>query len=88
MKRRATVRLNNQLKEIKAQFVSAAEPTVIETMQQATRELETSGIVDRALGVGTRVPQFTLDDERGVGFALSDFLSRGPLILHFFRGFW
>ena len=61
---------------------------MLETMQQAMRELEASGIANQALGVEKRVPQFTLEDERGVGFALSDFLSRGPVILHFFRGFW
>ena len=82
------MRLGNSLKEIKAQFISAADPAAVATMQQATHELEAAGIADRALAVEDRAPQFTLEDDRGVSFALSDFLSRGPLILHFFRGFW
>ena len=82
------MRLGNTLKEVKTQFISAADPAAVETMQRATRELEVSGIIDRVLKVEDRALQFTLKDERGVGFALSDFLSRGPVILHFFRGFW
>ena len=82
------MKLNSKLKEIKSQFESAADPNVLETMQQASRDLASVGIVDRALGVESRAPQFTLNDERGVGFALTDFISRGPLLLHFFRGFW
>jgi len=82
------VKLNSRLKEIKSQFVAGADPAILETMQNANRELKASGIIDQALKVNARAPQFTLEDERGVSFALSDFLSRGPLILHFFRGFW
>ena len=80
--------LSGELKQIKEQFIAGADPVLLDTMQQAMRELEASGIAKRALGVEKRVPQFTLDDERGVGFALSDFLSRGPVLLQFFRGFW
>jgi hypothetical protein len=88
MERMKILRLNSKLKEIRAQFMSEAAPAVLETMQQASRDLVATGIVDRALGVESRAPQFTLKDERGIGFALTDYLSRGPLILHFFRGFW
>jgi hypothetical protein len=82
------VSLNNKLKLIKSQFVSGAAPEVLEVMQQASGDLAATGIADLALGVECRASQFTLNDERGVSFALSDFLSRGPLVLHFFRGFW
>ena len=82
------MQLNSKLKEIKAQFESAADPRVLESMQQASRDLDSTAMVNRALGVESRAPQFTLNDERGVGFALTDFISRGPLLLHFFRGFW
>ena len=82
------MRLSDELKQIKANFISGADPSALETMQHAMRELKDSGIVKQALGVEQRAPQFTLADERGVNFALSDFLSRGPVVLHFFRGFW
>jgi len=82
------VKLNRRLEEIKTRFISGADPMVLDVMQQASRELADSGLLDSALGLERRAPQFTLNDERGVDFALTDFLSRGPLILHFFRGFW
>ena len=82
------MKLNSKLKEIKTQFESEAPAEVLGVMQQATRELVDSKLIDQALGVESRAPQFTLNDERGVSFALTDFLSRGPIVLHFFRGFW
>lgn len=82
------MRLSSELKQIKEKFVSGADPAVVDIMVKARSELVASGLIDQALGVDKRVPHFTLEDERGVGFALSDFLSRGPVILHFFRGFW
>ena len=82
------MRLSSELKQIKEKFVSGADPAVVDIMVKARGELIASGIIDQALGVDKHVPYFTLEDERGVGFALSDFLSRGPVILHFFRGFW
>ena len=88
LERGVDVRLSSELKQLKENFIAGADPAALETMQQAMLELKASGIVEQALGVEKRVPQFTLDDERGVSFALSDFLSRGPVILHFFRGFW
>ena len=82
------MKLTSELKQIREKFIAKADPAAVETMLQATNELIAAGVVNQALGVEMRAPQFTLEDERGVGFALSDFLSRGPVILHFFRGFW
>lgn len=57
-------------------------------MHRATEDLRRSGILDRIVKVGTRMPSFSLDNHDGRSVSSDDLLSRGPLILSFFRGSW
>ena len=63
-------------------------PSVIETMHRATAELIASGAADRALKVGDKAPDFTLDDPDGAPVSSSDLLAQGPLVVSFYRGVW
>ena len=40
------------------------------------------------LSVGERGPEFTLPNQRGELVSLRDYLSRGPVVLNFYRGVW
>ena len=40
------------------------------------------------LRIGERAPDFTLPNQRGEMVKLSDRLSRGPVVLNFYRGVW
>jgi len=40
------------------------------------------------LRIGDRAPDFTLPNQRGEMVKLSDRLSRGPVVLNFYRGVW
>lgn len=40
------------------------------------------------LQVGASAPAFTLPTQRGVVCSLSDYLTRGPVLLVFHRGTW
>jgi peroxiredoxin len=42
----------------------------------------------KALRAGSHAPLFTLRDTNGLSVSLSQLLSTGPVILHFFRGAW
>ena len=48
-----------------------------------TRESGASG-----LRIGEHAPDFTLPNQRGEMVKLSDRLSRGPVVLNFYRGVW
>jgi len=48
-----------------------------------TRESGASG-----LRIGEHAPDFTLPNQRGETVKLSDRLSRGPVVLNFYRGVW
>ena len=63
-------------------------PSVVETMHRATAELIASGAADRALKVGDKAPDFTLNDSNGALVSSADLLARGPLVVSFYRGVW
>ena len=58
------------------------------TMHRATEQLQQSGLAERALGVGDQMPEFSLRGEAGNEVRSADLLTRGPLVLTFFRGVW
>ena len=57
-------------------------------MHAATAALKASGIVDRALGKGSQLPDFTLPNAKGEPRALRELLASGPLVISFYRGGW
>jgi hypothetical protein len=57
-------------------------------MHRATEDLRNSGILDRIVAVGARMPAFDLDNHDGRRVSSEDLLAGGPLVLSFFRGSW
>jgi peroxiredoxin len=85
--------LQAKLDAFKADFEAgkppySVPPSVIEIMHRATAELIASGAADRALGVGDKAPDFTLNDPNGAAVSSADLLAQGPLIVSFYRGVW
>ncbi|HZW81716.1 MAG TPA: hypothetical protein VFF50_14675 [Candidatus Deferrimicrobiaceae bacterium] len=83
--------LQLRLDDFKKAFESGAPPynaphEAIEKMHRATAELKASGIEDRALKVGDRAPSFTLFNQDHVEVPSAELLTRGPLVVSFFRG--
>ncbi len=57
-------------------------------MDGATDALRASGLAESSLAVGAHAPDFTLPDSTGEHVSLSSLLSRGPVVLAFYRGGW
>jgi peroxiredoxin len=57
-------------------------------MAEADRALQKSGIHERAVNVGQRVPLFELPDHTGSVVRMYEFLEKGPVVLMFYRGGW
>jgi hypothetical protein len=57
-------------------------------MERATDDLRRSGILDRIVLIGRRMPGFDLANHDGRRVASEDLLGGGPLVLSFFRGSW
>lgn len=63
-------------------------PEVMATNRKGIEEVAASGILKTALGVGGRMPAFTLGDAAGVQVSSAALLSRGPVVVVFYRGAW
>ena len=57
-------------------------------VHRATEQLQQSGLAERALGVGDHMPAFAFLNQDGNKVQSADLLTRGPLVLTFFRGIW
>lgn len=85
--------LQQQLSAFKAQFESGqppfdgVPPGVHAVMKRATDALIASGAADRVLRSGS-APAFELLDAHGERVRLADLLSKGSVVLTFYRGVW
>ncbi len=59
-----------------------------EKMARATKELRESGIMDRALNLGDRMPSFSLPNTSGKTINSDVLLKQGNLVVSFYRGVW
>jgi len=80
--------LKDSISEFTAGMAKNAPPEVIATLSAEIEKLAASGIVQRALHVGDKAPDFSLPDARGGVITLSSLLSKGRVVLAFYRGGW
>ena len=57
-------------------------------MDKATAELIQSKLADQIVGVGSEAPEFSLPNATGRQVTLSQMLTRGPVVISFYRGVW
>ena len=80
--------LQTKLDTIREQFESTVPPEALAVMHRATNDLLASGIMDGVLNTGDRAPAFSLTDQDNNVVPASALLSRGPLVISFYRGVW
>lgn len=61
---------------------------VLMAMARATTELKDTGIENRALRAGDRMPDFTLPNQHGEMRRFADFLADSMVVLNIYRGGW
>jgi len=76
------------LKERLAEFDASRKrpPEVMDIVRRGIDSTRESGAT--GLRIGERAPDFALPNQRGETVRLSDRLSRGPVVLDFYRGVW
>ena len=80
--------LQAKLDAFKAQFKKSAPEGAFDTFEQSTQELIASGLADKSLKAGDKAPDFSLTDADGKEVVLRELLTRGPVVLSFYRGVW
>lgn len=80
--------LKARIDRIKADSASRIPPEARAVMQQATRDLQAAGLVERAVKPGDPLPDVTLPDSEGRPVSLATRVSSGPAVFAFYRGLW
>ena len=80
--------LQDQLDQITENTRTLVQPARLAVIDRAVEELFASGIEERILPVGAKIPAFELPDASGKMVRTEDLLALGPLVISFFRGRW
>jgi hypothetical protein len=80
--------LREQCDAINAQLPNLFTPEQIGLMKRSREDLRQSGILDKVLKVGDHAPAFHLKSAAGHMVDSKQLLTRGPLVVNFYRGGW
>jgi len=80
--------LAQELQEAESSRRVKRDPALTAVMDAAVEDVAKSNLVESGLKVGDKAPDFTLPNVNGSNISLSEALSKGPVILSFYRGGW
>jgi peroxiredoxin len=80
--------LREQFAERKELINKYVPPEILAIHARSNAELKQGGISDRVLSIGAKAPAFELSDHNGRPVSFSELLSKGRLVICFFRGRW
>lgn len=80
--------LNDKLNAVKEEFARTAPTESLKIVGRAVGGLIESGAMDNVVKEGSTMPPFELTDSKDQLVSSADLLSRGPLVVHFYRGVW
>jgi len=80
--------LQEKLDAMREMSKTRVPPEARAIMARSIDDLRASGIMNRVAGVGQAAPDFTLPNAGGRSVGLKELLTRGPVVLSFYRGRW
>jgi peroxiredoxin len=80
--------LQEELGAFRAEFIRNAPPGRAELYDLKVEELRSQFPMQTALKVGAQAPEFTLPDALGRPVSLAQRLTKGPVVVTFYRGGW
>lgn len=80
--------LQESLNKLKLRIEGSMPDEYVKIMHNATADLEASGIGDKILKTGDTAPEFTLKNQNGDLVSSKELLTKGPLVVTFYRGIW
>ncbi|BCX48700.1 peroxiredoxin [Haloferula helveola] len=80
--------LQDQLDARSAEAAKNGNPEVRKEFAKGIEAVAESGILDKAVDVGDKAPDFTLKNAKGDAVTLSHLLKEGPVVLTWYRGGW
>lgn len=80
--------LKEALDQRRNDFNATASQTIKKVFEEGVDAVAESGILSQAKQVGDLAPSFTLKNALGENVSLNDYLSKGPVVLTWYRGGW
>ncbi len=80
--------LQEKLNTMKKESAAGRPPEVIAALVGEVQKIVQSGIAEKAIKNGERLPEFALPDETGRLVSSKELLAQGPLAISFYRGVW
>lgn len=80
--------INQELQEFKDKTSGQVPPALIEAGRKGNEEIAASGILQKALNKGAKMPAFTLNNALNKPVKSADLLKKGHLVIVFYRGAW
>ena len=80
--------LQEKLDAMRAASKTRVPPEAQAIMHRSIEDLRASGITNRVARVGYPAPDFALPNAAGQPVSLTGLLTRGPVVLSFYRGRW
>ncbi len=82
------LKLQEKMDAYKKGMQEKAPKEALEIMHRATEAIKNSGMLEKTVKVGDQAPAFNLENTSGDMVNMSVLLSKGPLVLAFYRGKW
>jgi len=82
------MKLTAEIAAFEAEKQRTHDRDVLDMIDATTADLVATGIAKQALGQGDRAPSFSLPDHQGNIVHAADLLSKGPMLINFYRGEW
>jgi len=80
--------LKDKLNQMKEGFKAKAPKEAQEILHRTAENLKNSGIMEDAVKVGDKAPDFNLKNTSGRDVNLHHLLEQAPVVLIFYRGKW
>ncbi len=80
--------ISEKLTLLRENFKNNASPEAKKIIMNSLNELKTKKILETSLKIGDKIPNFTLSNSENININSDDFLSKGELIINFYRGSW
>ncbi len=80
--------LTQDIQSFQNNFIPTIPESTLNKLMSELQVLIDSGIAEKAIHSNDRFPGFILPDSNNEARSLSDYLTRGPLVISFYRGAW
>jgi len=80
--------VEKELNEYKRAFEKKVPADLVKTYEAGIELVRKSGVLEKAIKVGDKAPDFELPDATGKTVKLSELTANGPVVLTWYRGGW